>query len=56
MSAYDVADDGTLTAVGDSPFADNQTAPCWVEVSHDGGYLFAINTGSGSISSYCHRR
>jgi len=52
VSAYDVADDGTLTAIGDSPFADNQTAPCWVEVSHDGNYLFAINTGSGSISSY----
>ncbi|MGZ8437556.1 MAG: lactonase family protein [Candidatus Limnocylindrales bacterium] len=52
VSAYDVANDGTLTAIGDSPFADNQTAPCWVEVSHDGSYLYAINTGSGSISSY----
>jgi 6-phosphogluconolactonase (cycloisomerase 2 family) len=47
-----VARDGTLTAIGDSPFADNQTAPCWVEVSHDGNFLFAINTASGSISSY----
>ncbi len=52
VSAYDVAADGTLTAIGDSPFADNQTAPCWVEVSHEGNFLFAINTGSGSISSY----
>jgi 6-phosphogluconolactonase len=52
VSAYDVAADGTLTAIGGSPFADNQTAPCWVEVSHDGNVLFAINTGSGSISSY----
>ena len=52
VSAYDVAADGTLTPIGNSPFADNQTAPCWVEVSHDGSYLFAINTGSGSISSY----
>ena len=52
VSAYDVANDGTLTAIGSSPFADNQTAPCWVEVSHDGSYLYAINTGSGSISSY----
>lgn len=52
VSAYLVASDGTLTAIGSSPFADNQTAPCWVEVSHDGNYLFAINTGSGSISSY----
>jgi hypothetical protein len=52
VSAYDVAGDGTLTAIGNSPFADNQTAPCWVEISHDGNFLFAINTGSGSISSY----
>jgi 6-phosphogluconolactonase (cycloisomerase 2 family) len=52
VSAYDVADDGTLSAIGASPFADEQTAPCWVEVSHDGNYLFAINTGSGSISSF----
>jgi 6-phosphogluconolactonase len=52
VSAYDVAADGTLTAIGSSPFADNQTAPCWVAVSNDGNDLFAINTGSGSISSY----
>jgi 6-phosphogluconolactonase len=52
VSAYDVAADGTLTPIGNSPFADNQTAPCWVEISHDGNVLFAINTGSGSISSY----
>jgi 6-phosphogluconolactonase len=52
VSAFDVAADGTLTSIGASPFADNQTAPCWVEISHDGAYLFAINTGSSSISSY----
>jgi Lactonase, 7-bladed beta-propeller len=38
--------------VGASPFPDNQTAPCWVEISHDGQYLFTVNTASGSISSY----
>ena len=27
-------------------------APCWVEISHNGKYLFAVNTASGSISSY----
>src|SRR5207253_10623840 len=43
ISAYDVAADGTLSAVTGSPFADSQTAPCWVEISHDGAYLFAIN-------------
>ena len=43
---------GHLSPIGSSPYADGQTAPCWVEVSHDGRYLFAINTGSGTISSY----
>jgi 6-phosphogluconolactonase (cycloisomerase 2 family) len=52
VSAYDVGRDATLTPIGDSPFLDHQTAPCWVEISHDGKYLFAINTASSSISSY----
>jgi 6-phosphogluconolactonase len=52
VSVYDVAANGTLTAINGSPFADNQTAPCWVAISPDGGALFAINTGSGSISRY----
>jgi 6-phosphogluconolactonase (cycloisomerase 2 family) len=38
--------------VSGSPYADGQTAPCWVEISHDGQYLFAVNTGSTTISSY----
>jgi 6-phosphogluconolactonase (cycloisomerase 2 family) len=52
VSVYDVADDGTLTAIDGSPFADQQTAPCWVAISPDGSVLFAVNTASGSISSY----
>ena len=40
------------TSIGSSPYADGQTAPCWVEISHDGRYLFTVNTGSGNISSY----
>jgi hypothetical protein len=43
---------GILTPVGGSPFADNQTAPCWVEINHDGRYLFTVNTASKTISSY----
>jgi hypothetical protein len=43
---------GQLSPIGSSPYADGQTAPCWVEISHNGQYLFAINTGSGNISSY----
>lgn len=52
VSAFSVAGDGTLSSIGSSPFADNQTAPCWVEITHDGQFLFTVNTGSGSISSY----
>jgi 6-phosphogluconolactonase (cycloisomerase 2 family) len=52
VSAFSVAPDGTLTSVGASPFADQQTAPCWVEISPDGRYLFTVNTASGSISRY----
>ncbi|MFL5926303.1 MAG: lactonase family protein [Gaiellaceae bacterium] len=52
VSAFSDAADGTLSSIGASPFADNQTAPCWVELSHDGSYLFAVNTASNSISRY----
>lgn len=52
VSAFTVSRRGVVSSVGGSPFADSQTAPCWVEISHDGRYLFAVNTGSTSISSY----
>ena len=52
VSAFQVGFSGQLTSIGASPFADLQTAPCWVEISHDGEYLFTVNTGSGAISSY----
>jgi len=52
VSAYELAADGTLTSVSGSPFADQQTAPCWVAISHDGSRLFAVNTGSQSISTF----
>jgi 6-phosphogluconolactonase (cycloisomerase 2 family) len=52
LSAFSDATDGTLSSIGTSPFPDNQTAPCWVEISHDGNYLFAVNTASNSISRY----
>ena len=52
VSAFDVGFDGTLFSIGSSPFADQQTAPCWVIITPDGRYLFAVNTGSGTISSY----
>jgi 6-phosphogluconolactonase (cycloisomerase 2 family) len=52
VSVYDVATDGTLTAINGSPFADLQTAPCWVAMSPDGHALFAVNTAVPSISRY----
>src|SRR5579864_751795 len=52
VSAYSVGSGGALASIGSSPFADGETAPCWVEISHDGAYLFTVNTGSTSISSY----
>jgi 6-phosphogluconolactonase len=52
VSAFNVAHDGTLTPVGSSPFADLQTAPCWVEISHDGRFLFTVNTAADTISRY----
>jgi len=52
ISAFADGADGTLSSIGASPFADNQTAPCWVELTHDGQFLFTVNTGSRSVSSY----
>ncbi len=43
---------GQLSAIAPLPYPDGQTAPCWVEISHDGRYLFTVNTGSANISSY----
>ena len=52
VSAYRDGLLGQLSSIGSSPYADGQTAPCWVEISHNGKYLFTVNTGSGNISSY----
>jgi hypothetical protein len=52
VSAFHVAGDGTLASIGASPFANHQTATCWVEISHDGRFLFAVNTASQTISRY----
>src|SRR5205085_6234798 len=52
VSAFRVNSDGVLFSIRSSPFPDNQTAPCWVEISHNGKFLFTVNTGSGSVSRY----
>ena len=52
VSAFADGPDGSLASIGTSPYANDQTAPCWVEISHDGRFLFAVNTASGNVSSY----
>ena len=52
VSAFRVNSVGVLFSIGASPFPDNQTAPCWVEISHNGKFLFTVNTASGSVSRY----
>ena len=52
VSAFDDSPNGILSSIGSSPFADLQTAPCWVEITPNGRFLFTVNTGSGEISRY----
>jgi 6-phosphogluconolactonase (cycloisomerase 2 family) len=52
VSAYRVTEAGVLNPIVGSPFADLQTAPCWVEITSDGRYLFTVNTAVPSISRY----
>jgi 6-phosphogluconolactonase len=52
VSAFTDSADGTLSPVAGSPFADGQMAPCWVEITHDGQFLFTVNTASGTISRF----
>ena len=52
VSAFSVAGDGSLTEIGAAPYAtDNQTATCWVGITHSGQYLYGVNTGSSSVSA-----
>jgi 6-phosphogluconolactonase len=51
VSSFTDAADGTLTPVG-APVANDGGAACWIEISHDGRFLFVVNTASASISSY----
>jgi 6-phosphogluconolactonase len=52
VSAFRDRGNGRLSPVNGSPFADDQMAPCWVEISHDGQFLFTVNTASGTISAF----
>jgi 6-phosphogluconolactonase len=52
ISAFKDSRNGTLSPVAGSPFADDQMAPCWVEITHNGQFLFTVNTASGTISRF----
>jgi 6-phosphogluconolactonase len=56
VSAFSDGPGAVLTSIGTSPFPNNQTAPCWVEITRDGRHLFTVNTAVPSISSYRIRR
>ena len=40
VSAFGVGGEGALNTIDASPFPDNQTAPCWGKISHNGQHLF----------------
>jgi 6-phosphogluconolactonase (cycloisomerase 2 family) len=52
VSSFVAAGDGTLSTVSPTPFANGQSGTCWVDVNTSGTALFAVNTGSGTVSSY----
>ena len=52
VSSFTDAADGTLSLIDPSPVSNPGTASCWIEISHDGQYLFVVNTGSATIASY----
>jgi 6-phosphogluconolactonase len=56
VSAFYDLPNGTLSSIGASPVADFQTAPCWLVISPDGRLVYALDTGSGYISSYAIAR
>lgn len=44
-------DDGILNTISGS-VPDSQTAPCWIAITPDGRFAYAVNTGSAVISGY----
>ena len=55
LGSVSVFNDGfgaNLTPLTSSPFANGETGTCWVTISADGRVLYAVNTGSGTISKF----
>ena len=51
VSSYRVSANGNLQVVSGS-VGTNQTAACWIVITNNGGFAYASNTGSGSISGF----
>ena len=52
VSAFKDHRNGRLSSIAGSPFPDHQMAPCWVEITQDGQFLFTVNTAPGTVSGY----
>jgi hypothetical protein len=52
VSVFTDGPNGVLSAAGGSPFLNDGSASCWVEISHDGRFLYVVNTGSSTLSIY----
>jgi 6-phosphogluconolactonase len=51
VSSFSDSSGGILNPLG-APVANDGGASCWIEISHNGKFLFVVNTASASISSY----
>ena len=51
MTSYQLKRDGILNTISGS-VPDSQTAPCWIAITPDGRFAYAVNTGSAVISGY----
>jgi 6-phosphogluconolactonase (cycloisomerase 2 family) len=51
-SSYRLDPDTGMIAVVSPSVPTNQTAACWVAVTHNGEFAFTSNTGSGTVTGY----
>lgn len=51
VTSYQLKRDGILNTISGS-VPDSQTAPCWIAITPDGRFAYAVNTGSAVISGY----
>jgi 6-phosphogluconolactonase len=51
VTSYRLNGDGILNTISGS-VPDFQTAPCWIAITPDGRYAYAVNTGNAVISGY----